>query len=184
MTLTRRSMLAAALILPMMPGIATAAPGLPNGAKPASGQAVIAHYANKSIRWKEDTNPMAGIYFRGDGVALTIWKTVDSSKNEAPYSVGVGRWKVNTRGTQCYAMTWYYAKDGETQTFEAPERCRDHRVDGDGVLYGLETKPERQKEWWNVEWDGDGSEVSRTKNGNQFARLMKREARRLGVTLP
>ena len=180
MTLTRRTTVVAAIFLPLFSMYAAAAPGLPNGAKPADGKTVVAHYANTSVKWSEETNPDAGIFFRGDGVILTIWK--NQKPEYSPYAVGIGSWTVTTRGTQCYQATWYSLKNGALEEFTGDKWCRDHRVDADGNLYARDAKPERGKSWWRL--DDENGEAARTKSGNQFARKMEQAARLIGIELP
>ncbi|PSL18566.1 DUF995 domain-containing protein [Shimia abyssi] len=121
-----------------------------------------------------------GIYYAPDGEALAIFPSKD--KSGPKYSVGVGKWTVSTKGTRCFELTWSFLKDGKRTDKAAEKRCREHVVDGEGIIWTRDSKPKRG-DWWKLVGNSKNSESNRFKKGNKHKSSMKKSAQQLGLKL-
>lgn len=177
MTFLKQSLIVAAIAVSFVgsSGIAVAG-GKPKNTKNADPKAIFNYYANKSIDWSKG----GGIYYAPDGEALAIFPSKD--KSGPKYSVGVGKWTVSTKGTQCFELTWNYLQDGKPAAKKADKRCREHVVDAEGVIWTRESKPKRG-DWWKLIGSSKDSEANRFKKGNKHKSAMKKSAKKLGLKL-
>lgn len=157
--------LALATSLALMPATVGSADPKPKGAKNAPAQVVANALAGKTSLWK---SCKGGIYF-GPNWQATAWC---SKKGDA---VGLGTWKVNSKGRVCHDLTWYWQDGNKVGSEHKPvtkENCDDHVIAPDGAIW---RSWGGEKDWWKL--TGSKSFVK----GFKFKRKTSRLRKKLGV---
>lgn len=150
------------LILAALPTTGIADPK-PRGAQNATPQKVSQAYVGKTDIWAENCN--GGIYF-APNLQLRAW-CKDNSE-----SLGVGRWTVDTEGTLCQSITWFWRDGGNKGSTKAEPVCISHVMDKRGRVW---RSWRGDPEWWPV--TGDSGMV----RGYKFQNEVRSTKSRLGL---
>ena len=137
----------------------------PKGAKRLDAQTVANMYAGKTVPWK---TCKGGIFFGAKFQA-------QSYCNKSGPSVGLGKWKVTSKGSICHELVYYWPQGdsfGSKPQDKNPD-CINHLVDADGQIWHNWLS---DNDWWR----GFPKDKNFSK-GNKYKRQIAKNRKKLGV---